>query len=153
MEKAAGPGPSLFLAMKQFVGQRVSLDLADDTTLLGSISEVDEVRQVLKLSGASSKTQVNGKMEMMVFPGLLEVLAADIVNIDFIQEEPIRAPTALSAAASPKSSSRNQKNSDWAKDDIRKIKQEDFDFQSNLKLFNKQQIFSEIQVIRCNETM
>lgn len=136
--------------MEQFLGQRVSLHLADDTVLQGTIAEVDEARQVLKLSGASSHGE--GAKGRNVFPGLLEVLAADIINIDFIHVDdhlptpPMALLPAVSSSASStgKSTKTRSRNSEWAKDDIRRIKGEDFDFQSNLKLFNKEQIFSEI---------
>lgn len=35
--------------------------------------------------------------------------------------------------------------SEWSRDDVRRYKDEDFDFQANLNLFNKAKIFSEIQ--------
>lgn len=68
----------------------------------------------------------------------------DVGNIDLRLMEPLRSSTgARSRNGSPRKAAKNS----WNADDVRKIKSEEFDFQANLRLFDKQKVFSEIKVL------
>lgn len=136
--------------MEEFLGLPVSLDLADGSVIEGVIQEIDEARQVLILSGATSLRGDQNGREVSVIPGRLEIFGSDILNIELQDIFPV-APSDTKKKASVVASNKGSPlkkaaGMEWAKDDIRKIKSEDFDFQSNLKLFDKKQIFSEIKV-------
>lgn len=129
------------MSLSSFEGLAVRLDLADGAQMEGIISTVDESSQLITLSNVSCLH--NGSQKR--FPGLMEVFGADICNIELLSAP---SPPVIPRPKTPLSVKKGKsgQKEGWAADDVRAIKSQDFDFASNLQRFDKQKIFSEIQV-------
>jgi flagellar basal body rod protein FlgB len=46
-----------------------------------------------------------------------------------------------------------RQSTDWANEDVNRFKEEEFDFQANLDMFDKAKVFAEIQVRTANATL
>lgn len=109
----------------------------------GFITKLDETSQVLTLKDVVCENGGEAKR----FPGLLEVFGSDIRSLEAlpqIQEEDSNLPSTTSTPSKNKKKLMGGKA--LTREEIKQIKSEDFDFESSLKRFDKQQIFADIQV-------
>lgn len=160
------------MKMESFLGFRVRLDLQDGALMEGIISSLDEPRQLITLSdvtccNAGKTSKFPGLLE--VYGGdvvNLEILPSakkkdtgpmdikkNLSRPDSSASRPDGRPG--SHPVSPfDSPAKNSGKNAWLaasgpgrskKEDLAALKKEDFDFQGNLQLFDKQAIFSQIQ--------
>lgn len=134
--------------MDSFVGLLVALELRDGAQMEGVIVGLDEPRQLITLSDV----RCTNHGTTVKYSGLLEVYGGDITNIEVIKSPASARPVSPQVPPSPsRSQGRSRKGKrtgvdGWQNDDVRSVKSIDFDFQSNLQLFDKKKVFSEIQV-------
>lgn len=133
--------------MPQFVGFGVQVELKDGKLIQGKIAKATSKGLTLnEVKFGDGGTSQAFKVRASRLKDL-KVLTAPPSNKDF-REQRQQQSQQLQQLQQPQQQQVQQGNSavDWQDDDVSKIKmQDDFDFEGNLRMFNKKDVFAELK--------
>ncbi|CCC71213.1 hypothetical protein NCAS_0G03260 [Naumovozyma castellii] len=136
--------------MSQFIGFEVQVELKDGKLITGKIAKATNKGLTLNnvtFSDGGKSQAFKVRSSRLKDLKVLAVAKGRKTNNNYNNEKSYKQQISANNTSVNNNNNNNNTNSiDWKNDDVEKIKKtEDFDFQGNLNLFNKKDIFNQLK--------